>query len=46
MQRLRWLLFGAVVVAMAGVVVFLATWEIPPPTSRVDKTIPHERPRN
>lgn len=32
-----------VVVALVGGVAFLATWDIPPPTTHVEKTIPNDR---
>jgi hypothetical protein len=46
MRRLAWLLGAAVLVGLVGLVVFLATWEIPTPTAPVDKAIPNEaRPK-
>jgi len=45
MQRLRWLLIGVVLVALVGLVVFLANWEIPPPSAPVNKAIPHDAQR-
>jgi hypothetical protein len=32
-----------VVVAIVGGAAFLATWDIPPPTAPVEKTIPNDR---
>jgi hypothetical protein len=32
-----------VVAALTGGVVFLSAWDIPAPTSRVEKIIPHDR---
>jgi hypothetical protein len=34
---------AAIALALAGLVAFLATWEIPPPTARIEKTIPNDR---
>ncbi len=31
------------VVALAGGVVFLATWDIPPPVQEVEKVLPNDR---
>jgi len=31
------------VLAVAGGIVFLGTWELPPPTKTVEKTIPNDR---
>ena len=43
--RLRPLIIIGVVVilAIAGFVVFLGMWDIPPPTARIEKTIPNDR---
>ncbi len=35
-------LIGLLVI-LAGFVAFLATWEIPAPTARIEKTIPNDR---
>lgn len=32
-----------IVVAIVGGAAFLATWDIPPPTAHVEKTIPNDR---
>ncbi len=37
------LLLIVIVVALAGGAVFLATWDMPAPTSRVEKVIPADR---
>lgn len=37
------LLALALIVLVLGGVVFLATWDIPPPTARVETVIPDER---
>jgi hypothetical protein len=34
---------SAVLVAVAGGGLFLMTWEIPPPTTQVEKILPEER---
>ena len=31
------------VLAVAGGIVFLGTWDLPPPTKTVEKTIPNDR---
>ena len=38
----RILLVSLLVVVLGGVL-FLVTWDIPPPTARIEKTIPDER---
>lgn len=43
MRRLFLILFLLVVVLSAGGAVFVATWDIPPPTSEVRKVVPDER---
>lgn len=35
-------LLSVLLVAVAGGGLFLVTWEIPPPTTQVEKTIPDE----
>lgn len=37
------LILAAVLVAILGSVAFLATWDMPPPTSTMEKVIPNER---
>ena len=36
-------LLAVLALALAGLVAFLATWEIPPPTARIEKVIPNDR---
>jgi hypothetical protein len=43
MRRPILILLAVLAVALAGLVGFLATWEIPPPTARIEKTIPNDR---
>ena len=43
MLRFPLILLAVVVVVIAGGAVFLATWDIPPPTARVEKVIPNDR---
>jgi hypothetical protein len=43
MRFLVRLLVLLTIVVLAGGVVFLATWDIPPPTHEVEKTIPNDR---
>ncbi len=43
MRRFVLLLITVLVIAVAGIVVFLATWDIPPPTKNVEKVIPNDR---
>ena len=43
MRFLSRLLMFIVLLALIGGVVFLATWEMPPPTQRVEKAVPNER---
>jgi hypothetical protein len=38
----RLLLMGLLVLLLGGVL-FLATWDIPPPTARIERSIPDER---
>lgn len=37
------LLLGTVALIVLGGVVFLATWDMPPPTATTEKVIPNER---
>lgn len=43
MLRFPLILLAVVVVVIAAGAVFLATWDIPPPTARVEKVIPNDR---
>lgn len=43
MSRFILVLVVVAVVAVVGLGVFLATWDIPPPTKRVEKVIPNDR---
>ena len=43
-MRVIYRLLGiAVLLGMVGGVVFLMTWDIPPPSSTIEKVIPNER---
>ncbi|MFQ5958504.1 MAG: hypothetical protein ACE5LF_03960 [Alphaproteobacteria bacterium] len=43
MSRLRRVLAIAALVVVAGAAVFLMIWDIPPPTSTIEKVIPDDR---
>ena len=43
MSKLSRIIALFVLVVLAAGVVFLATWQIPPPTAKVEKVIPNER---
>jgi hypothetical protein len=43
MNKLYLTLAAAIVGVLGAGAVFLAAWDIPAPTSRVEKVIPHER---
>jgi hypothetical protein len=43
MKTLLKILFFLLLAAIAGGVVFLATWDMPAPTAKVEKVIPNER---
>ncbi|MBL8805889.1 MAG: hypothetical protein JNN22_03495 [Rhodospirillales bacterium] len=43
MRRLFTLAFVGLVVVLAGFAAFLATWDIPAPTARIEKIIPNDR---
>jgi hypothetical protein len=43
MFKLSRIIALAVLVVVAGGVVFLASWEIPAPTAKVEKVIPNDR---
>jgi hypothetical protein len=43
-MRRFWLILAFIVIlAIAGGLVFLATYDMPPPTTRVEKVIPNDR---
>ncbi len=42
MSRLSRVLAILILVAVAGGAVFLMTWDIPPPTARIEKVIPND----
>jgi len=43
MRKLTLVLVVTVLAALVGVGAYLATWEIPPPTTAVEKVLPDER---
>ena len=43
MNKFVAILFILFVIAIAGGVVFLATWDIPPPVQEVEKVLPNDR---
>ena len=43
MTKISTILFALIVIGLAGGAVFLATWEIPAPSSPVEKTIPDDK---
>ncbi|CAA6604068.1 MAG: hypothetical protein HQL44_10075 [Alphaproteobacteria bacterium] len=43
MKTLSRILAFLLLAAIGGGVVFLATWDMPPPTAKVEKVIPNER---
>ncbi|MBL0930020.1 MAG: hypothetical protein J0H39_14115 [Alphaproteobacteria bacterium] len=43
MRRTLLVLLAILVLGTAGVVGFLATWDIPAPSARVEKVIPNDR---
>ncbi|MBP7064058.1 hypothetical protein [Ferrovibrio sp.] len=43
MSRLLLIFLAVLVLIVAGGGIFLATWNIPAPTARVEKTIPNDR---
>jgi len=43
MNKFITVLIVLAVLAVAGGVVLLGTWEVPPPTKTVEKTIPNDR---
>ncbi|MFA6019643.1 MAG: hypothetical protein WC722_05215 [Rhodospirillales bacterium] len=43
MKTLTRILFVLVLATIGGGVAFLATWDMPPPTAKVEKVIPNER---
>ena len=43
MRRLPFILFGVIVLIFAGGGVFLASWDIPAPSSKIEKVLPDDR---
>jgi hypothetical protein len=43
MKKFVIVLIVLAILGIAGGVVFLGTWELPPPTKAVEKTIPNDR---
>jgi hypothetical protein len=43
MTRFLLVLLVVLAVVVVGSLVFLATWDIPPPSTRVEKAIPNEK---
>lgn len=43
MRKSILILLAVLALALAGLVAVLATWEIPPPTARIEKVIPNDR---
>lgn len=43
MSRLPLIFLAVLVLIVAGGGIFLATWDIPAPNARVEKTIPNDR---
>ncbi len=43
MNRLTLIAVAVVVVALAGGAIFLATWNIPAPSAKVEKVLPNAR---
>jgi hypothetical protein len=43
MRRPFVLALAGLAVLLAGLVAFLASWDIPAPTARIEKTIPNDR---
>ncbi|MCA3245293.1 MAG: hypothetical protein ING19_19075 [Azospirillum sp.] len=43
MRKPLLLVLALLVLAAAGFAAFLATWEIPAPTARIEKVIPNDR---
>lgn len=43
MRKTILILLTLLALAVAGLVAFLANWEIPPPTARIEKVIPNDR---
>ena len=42
-RRFLWLAAGLSLLMLAGAAVFLASWDIPAPSTQVEKTIPNDR---
>jgi hypothetical protein len=43
MSKIGRIVLVALLVVMLGGMVFVATWEIPPPTARVERVIPNDQ---
>lgn len=43
MAKLGGFLFLLILTAMAGVTVYLAFWDIPPPSAKVERTLPDDQ---
>ncbi len=43
MRKPLLLVLAVLALALAGFVAFLATWDIPAPTARIEKVIPNDR---
>jgi hypothetical protein len=43
MNRLALITAAAVVVVLVGGAIFFATWDIPPPSAKVEKVLPNDR---
>lgn len=43
MKRIRLILVMLGLTAIAALIIFLVTWEIPAPSARVEKVVPSER---
>ncbi|MCC7016101.1 MAG: hypothetical protein IT564_02725 [Rhodospirillales bacterium] len=43
MKSISMVVLSLLILALAGGGVFLATWEVPAPTAKVEKVIPDER---
>jgi outer membrane murein-binding lipoprotein Lpp len=43
MTRLTLFAVAVVVIALAGGAVFLSTWDIPPPSAKIEKVLPDAR---
>ena len=43
MRKISLVVVLLVLIAVAGGGIFLATWDIPPPTSKVEKVLPNDK---